>query len=226
MRTWGGVLVLAASLCGSVDAWAAGAGGGRVNVPAPRAEQTPEDRAQSAYRAGVQGIRKADELDRESAAASDAGQREKLAKRAAAAYRKSLARFESAVRTNPQMHEAWNYLGYARRKLGDYEAALTAYDRALELRPGYPEAVEYRGEAYLRLNRLEDAKRAYLELFAGHRALSDQLLGRMREWVSAQRAGTPDDPAAVDALAQWIEERATIAAQTAALTRAGAASTW
>jgi tetratricopeptide (TPR) repeat protein len=131
------------------------------------------------------------------------------------------------VQLDPQRYEAWNYVGYTSRKLGHYDDALSAYDRALALKPGYPDAIEYRGEAYLGVNRLDDAKQAYLDLFAGNRALADKLLTAMKGWVAAQRAAPAGDQAAsVDELDQWIQERTQIAAQTAALTRAGTAAAW
>ena len=104
--------------------------------------------------------------------------------------------------------------------------ALTAYERALALRPGYPDALEYRGEAFLGLNRIADAKQAYLDLFAGNRQLADKLLVAMRGWLDAQRASASADATAVSELDKWIQERSAIAAQTAALTRDGAAASW
>jgi len=227
MRISSGVLFLAAMLSGAGAAVAAGGGGGTMNMPSARMpEQTPEEKAISAYNAGVRGVKKADELTAEAAQATDQGRRDKATKRANDGYRKALSKFERAAELNPSMHEAWNYIGYTKRKLGDYEAALGAYDRALSIRPGFPEAIEYRGEAYIRLNRLDDAKRAYLDLYAGNRALSEQLLTAMRAWIATQRAGTSDNPAALDEFEKWVQERSAIAAQTAALTREGTAASW
>jgi tetratricopeptide (TPR) repeat protein len=229
MRTSSRFLLAMAFLCTAGAALAAGSGGGggSMNVPQTRMpEQTPEEKALSAYNAGVRGVKKADEMTAQAAAATDERKRDKTARRAADGYRKALAKFEKAAELNPSLHEAWNYVGYTKRKLGDYEAALAAYDRALAIRPGFPEAIEYRGEAYMRLNRLEDAKRAYLDLYAGNRALSDQLLTSMREWIAAQRAASPADPAALDEFEKWVLERASIASQTASLTRQGTAASW
>jgi tetratricopeptide (TPR) repeat protein len=140
------------------------------------------------------------------------------------AYTRARAAFQDATQSDPAMAEAWNGLGYSQRKLGDYAASLASYDRALTLKPGYPEATEYRGEAYLAVNRVEDAKQAYLELFASNRALADHLLGAMKNWIAAQSSGA-NQASAAD-LSRWVEERAKIAAQTAALTRDGAAAGW
>jgi tetratricopeptide (TPR) repeat protein len=124
------------------------------------------------------------------------------------------------------MPEAWNYVGYTNRHLGNYDAALSAYEQALNLKPGYPDALEYRGEAFLGLNRIADAKQAYLDLFAGNRQLADKLLVAMRGWLDGQKASASADATAVGEFDKWIQERSTIAGQTAALTRDGAAASW
>jgi tetratricopeptide (TPR) repeat protein len=131
------------------------------------------------------------------------------------------------VKLDPNMYEAWNYVGYTNRKLGNYDIALAAYERALTLHPGYPEALEYRGEAFLALKRISDAQQAYLDLFAANRGLADKLLSAMKGWIDGQRTGVAgNDATTVDALDKWVQERAQIAGQTAALTREGAASGW
>jgi tetratricopeptide (TPR) repeat protein len=114
------------------------------------------------------------------------------------------------------MYEAWNYVGYTSRKLGEYEKALQSYNEALRLNPSYGEAIEYRAEAYLGLNRIDDAKDAYMQLFQSSRPLADQLMAAMQKYVSDRRAAGNAAPE-VDALAQWIDERSTIARQTASL---------
>ncbi|HEY8509277.1 MAG TPA: tetratricopeptide repeat protein [Steroidobacteraceae bacterium] len=168
------------------------------------------------YESGVRAVKRADKY-----AANP-----KKADKATDEYARARDLFESAVTEDPQMHEAWNYLGYARRKLGSFESAITAYDRALELKPDYLEAIEYRGEAYLGLNRIEDAKNAYLELFARDRKLADTLLTAMKKWAQAQRgAGNPDVPA-LDAFDEWLQERSVIATQVSVLTRERAPHVW
>jgi hypothetical protein len=71
-----------------------------------------------------------------------------------------------------------------------------------------------------------DAKQAYLDLFAGNRQLADKLLAAMRGWLDAQKASASADAAAVSDMDKWIQERSTIAGQTAALTREGTAASW
>ena len=209
-------------------AWAAGGGNmsmPRMNTPQPT---STEDQAKSSYNDGVRDVKKADKYQAAADEQTDAKKKEKALREAKEHYSSALAKFTQAVKLDPRMHEAWNYVGYTNRKLGDYEIALAAYERALSLHPGYPEALEYRGEAFLALHRIADAQQAYLDLFAANRQLADKLLTAMKGWVSTQRTATNDgaDANAVDAFDKWVQERAQIASQTASLTRAGAASSW
>jgi tetratricopeptide (TPR) repeat protein len=215
-------------LAGAMSAGWANGGGGMPAAPPPMPrEQTPQQRAQDAYNDGVRDVKKADKAQAAAAQASDAGKRDKAAHEAQDRYTQALARFQQATQLDPTLHEAWNYLGYANRKLGHYDEALAAYGKALTIKPGFADALEYRGEAYLGLNRIPDAQQAYLDLYAGNRALAGKLLTAMKNWVADQRARPAGgNGASLDDLDKWIQERAQIAGQTAALTRAGTAAGW
>jgi len=225
-----GVPFVVAALLVSAAPAAWSAGGNSMpsnNLPsmAPARELTPEERAKQAYNSGVRAVKKADKYEESAAKASDPRKKDKAEKEAQERYGDALAKFELAVQSDPSMYEAWNYVGYTKRKLGNYDAALEAYDHALKLKPSYPEAIEYRGEAFLRLKRLDDAKQAYLDLFAGNRALADKLLGSMKTWLDTQRTAGAD-PAGVEEFSKWVAERSQIAGQTAAMTREGAGASW
>ena len=206
-------------------AWAAGGAPMAMPQAAPRV-QTPADQAKSAYNDGIRDVHKADKYQTSAAERTDPKKKDKDLREAQEHYGAALTKFMQAAKLDPNMHEAWNYVGYTNRKLGNYDIALQAYERALTLHPGYPEALEYRGEAFLGLNRVADAQQAYLDLFASNRALADKLLAAMKGWVATQRTATGTDPTAVDAFDKWVQERAQIAGQTASLTRAGATSMW
>ena len=215
-------------LSGAVPAAFANGGGGMPSMSGSMSRAaSPQQQARDLYNDGVGYVKKADKADLEAAQAGDAARKERSARDAHDRYASALGKFQQAVQLDPGRYEAWNYVGYTSRKLGHYDDALSAYDRALSLKPGYPDAIEYRGEAYLAVNRLEDAKKAYLDLFAGNRALADKLLTAMKGWVAARHAAPAgDDAASADELDKWIQERTQIAAQTAALTRAGTATAW
>ncbi len=222
--------VLAGALLasGMAAGWANGGGGMSMPSPPPMPrEQTPQQKARDAYNDGVHYVKKADKAQESAAQASDAGKKDKAAQEARERYAQALAKFQQATGLDPQLPEAWNYVGYTSRKLGHYEEALAAYDKALILKPGFADALEYRGEAYLALSRVPDARQAYLDLYAGNRALAGKLLAAMKSWAADQRANASGSNATnLDELDKWIQERAQIAGQTAALTRAGTAASW
>jgi tetratricopeptide (TPR) repeat protein len=196
-----------------------------------REAPTPESQARNAYNAGVRSVEKADQLIADAARQADERKQKKARAKAEQAYATAMKKFASATELQPSNYQAWNYLGYTNRKAGNYDAALSAYDRALKLKPGFAEAIEYRGHAYLGLNRLSEAKEAYLALFSGNRQLAATLLTAMQQWVGEHRAassteGAGIDGAMVESFASWVNERSTIAGQTASLTREGAASAW
>ena len=215
--------------CGAAAAAFANGGGGMPSMGSsmPRVA-SPQQQARDLYNDGVGYVKKADKADAEASQATDTGKKERALRDAHDRYTSALGKFEQSLQLDSQRYEAWNYVGYTSRKLGRYDDALLAYDRALALKPGYPDAIEYRGEAYLAVNRLDDAKKAYLDLFAGNRALADKLLNAMKSWVAAQHTAPAggESAAGVDELDKWIQERTQIAAQTAALTRAGTAAAW
>ena len=206
------------------SAWSNG-GGPMPEIRAPR-EQTPEEKAKALYNKGVHDVKKADKYQASALQLTDAGKKDRALHEAQEYYTSALASFQQAAQSDPRMPEAWNYVGYTNRHLGNYDVALTAYEQALTLKPGYPDALEYRGEAFLGLNRVVDAKQAYLDLFASDRALADKLLSAMRGWLDTQKASASADATAVSDLDKWIQERSTIAGQTAALTREGTAASW
>jgi len=221
-------LILAGLLADlSLAAFANGGGGMSMpSMPMPRTE-TPQQKARDAYNDGVRSVKKADKAQQAAAEATDAGKKDKAAHEAHDAYAAALAKFTDATGLDPTLHEAWNYVGYTNRKLGNYEDALAAYDKALAIKPGYPDALEYRGEAYLGLGRIPDAQQAYLDLYAGNRALAGKLLTAMKSWSAAQRSTTSGSSGTnLDELDKWIQERTQIASQTAALTREGTAASW
>jgi tetratricopeptide (TPR) repeat protein len=226
------MLLVAIGACAALpDSAAQANGGGAMPTPEPRTterrEITPQEQATSSYNAGVKQIRKADEYQQDAEQASSPEKRDKAMKKASGAYEKALDYFQDATSLDPSMYQAWNYTGYAQRHLGHYDNALTAYAQALRLKPGFADAIEYRGEAYLGLNRLDDARQAYMELFSASRKHADQLLGAMQKFVASRRA-TPNgvEPQALDAFAQWVQERATIAQQTASLDTGVASTNW
>lgn len=224
------LVTIAASITALPGTAALAAGSSPMNTPStpmPARELTPEELARNSYNSGIRQIKRAAGYEKDAAQSSKPEKQAKARAKAASAYEKALESFQAAVVHNPLMPEAWNYIGFAQRHLGRFDSALAAYERALNLKPGFPEAIEYRGEAYLGLNRLDDARKAYLELFASSRTLAAQLLDSMQKYVARQRE-TPSglDSQALESFAQWVDERAALAQQTASLDTGTTSGSW
>jgi tetratricopeptide (TPR) repeat protein len=204
-----------------------GSTGGGAMPSASGSASKPDDIAKSAYNSGVKSVKKAQEYDADAAKAGTPEKSAKAAKKAQELYEKAAGEFVDAVGAKPTMYEAWNYLGFCKRHLGSFDDSLAAYAKALELNPNYPDAIEYRGEAYLGLNKIEDAKTAYMSLFKSSRPLADELMVSMHRWADSHRKdaqGVSSD--AIDAFAKWMDERSTLAAQTASLAIGAASPIW
>ena len=193
-------------------------GGSSAGSQMPKVSRSPDDVAKSAYNDGVKTIKKAQESDEDAAKAATPEKSAKAKEKAQKYYQKALEQFIDAVGAQPAMYQAWNYMGFANRHLGNYQDSLSAYAKALELNPNYPDAIEYRGEAYLGLNKIDDAKAAYMTLFQNSRPLANELMTAMHRWADARQKDSQGLAAAdIDAFTKWMDERATVAAQTASL---------
>jgi tetratricopeptide (TPR) repeat protein len=190
-------------------------GGQRLGNSMPR---SPQDEAVDAYNAGVRDVGKAKDYENDVAKAEKEDKKAKALGKAQKGYATALNEFSRAVDKNPNLYQAWNYVGFCQRHLGNYDAALSAYAKALDLNPRYGEAYEYRAEAYLGLNKIEEAKASYMTLFSTARPLADQLMTSMHRWVEDRqhesKGVSADDLAA---FAKWVDERTAVAQQTASL---------
>lgn len=200
-------LMAAAAIVAAAAAHADGPGAYRwVEKQPATSVAAPQLSAIDAYNAGYAAIQRADELQK----ATDDPDRRGAQREAKSAYKTALRHLTEAVRSDPSMHEAYTYIGYAYRKLGRYEKAMAAYDAALRINPDYPHAIEYQGQAYLGLNRIEDAKFNYLRLYAISPNQAEKLLRAMQGWVDSQREKQGMRQQASD-LAEWIAGRPRIA---------------
>jgi tetratricopeptide (TPR) repeat protein len=219
----GFIAALSVATAGAALAHGGSTGSSGMVTATPR---SAVDAAKNAYSAGVRNIKKAQEFDADAAKASTPEKVAKAHDKAQKAYHDALSSFIDAVGADPKMYEAWNYLGFANRHLGNYEDALSSYAKALEINPNYPDAIEYRGEAYLGLNQIEEAKGAYMALFATSRPLADELMVAMHHWADARRQDAQGlSSADVEAFTKWMNERSSVAAQTASLA-IGSAQGW
>jgi tetratricopeptide (TPR) repeat protein len=199
---------------------------GNGMVTTEGAMRNREEAAKIAYNSAVRSIKNAKDYDADAAKATTPEKSAKAHDKAQKYYQEAITKLIDVVGLNPKMYEAWNYLGFANRHLGHYEDALSSYAKALELNPAYPDAIEYRGEAYLGLNQIDDAKDAYMTLFRDSRPLANELMTAMHQWADARRKDAQGlSPTDVEAFAKWMDERETVAAQTASLAT-GAPPIW
>lgn len=208
-------------------AWASGGGpapmpgggmGGMSGGTSSAPHVSPAQMAAAHYNDGLKQQQKADEYQKEAEASEDAKKRSKLEGSAEKYYEKARDSYQSALRLDSTLFQAYGALGYVLRRLGDYNGSLASYAHALEIQPGYTPAIEYRGEAFLGLNRVDDAKAAYMTLFNNDRPRATELSNAMSKWLTARKT----DPAGVDAktiedFETWLNQRIELAKQTAAL---------
>lgn len=199
------------------------ASGMRPMQPSSSQQMSPQDTAVSSFNDGVHARDRAWKLEKELESTQDPGKQAKLRQKIQKTYEADARSQRDAIKSKPDMFQAYTELGYALRKSGDYIGALEAYDKSLSIMPNYAEALEYRAEAYLGLNRVTDARDAYLLLYNGGDATrSQQLAEAMLKWVTARKA-EPAGLAAesIDQLATWLSQRTEIAAHSGPIAKAG-----
>jgi tetratricopeptide (TPR) repeat protein len=232
MRRFLGSLIFAATLAvAPLIGFAHGSGGssgpgGSGMITSEGAMRNRQEAAKIAYNSAVRTIKNAQDYDADAAKAATPEKSAKAHEKALKYYQEAVTKLIDVVGLDPKMYQAWNYLGFANRHLGHYEDSLSSYAKALEINPNYPDAIEYRGEAYLGLNRIDDAKDAYMALFRDSRPLANELMTAMHHWADARRTDAQGlSPTDVEAFAKWMDERETVAAQTASLAT-GAPPIW
>ncbi|HXO27597.1 MAG TPA: sulfatase-like hydrolase/transferase, partial [Thermoanaerobaculia bacterium] len=94
-------------------------------------------------------------------------------------YRLAAATFERTLAGNPQMADAWEFLGRAREKLGDSRAALAAYGKALRLDPGSAPVAMAAASLYFDLGQLDQAEAHARLAAAGNPSFAHGLLAQI-----------------------------------------------
>jgi len=91
------------------------------------------------------------------------------------------AKFEQAIRDNPNFAEAHNNLGFTLRQQGpqNYAKALQHYNKAIQLKPKMAETYEYRGVLFAKMGRKADADKDLATL----RKLNPKLAGELEQFL-------------------------------------------
>ena len=104
---------------------------------------------------------KAREVQKNKAPDARASYNEGVALMKAGRYKDAQAKFEAALKANPQLAEAHNNLAFVLRKQSraNFGRALEHYNEAIRLNPRLAEAYEYRGVLYAEMNRKAEAEK-------------------------------------------------------------------
>jgi choline-sulfatase len=114
-------------------------------------------------------------------------------------YRLAGATFERLLARNPQMADAWEFLGRAREKLDDRRGALAAYDKALRIDQGSAPVAMAAAGVYFDLGQLDQAETHARIAAAGSPSFAHGLLaeialrrGKLEEAEREARAALDD----------------------------------
>lgn len=73
-------------------------------------------------------------------------------------YAQALTSYDTAIRLNPQLAEAYNNRGIVKYELGQFFAAVEDYTKAINLKSNYTDALNNRGNAYAALGQFQNAE--------------------------------------------------------------------
>lgn len=163
--------------------------------------------AQGHYHAGHRHLQRAMKLE-EKLSEVEEGKRDKAEKNVRKAYEAAAAEFLQAIRTDPQMLEAYRELGRSYRSLDKHAEAVQVYNAALKSHPEDTECIYGRGESFLELNYLREAATTWTELKESDPERAGELMASMKRWVEAKRSDPGElRPDAVETLAAWISQQ-------------------
>jgi len=93
-------------------------------------------------------------------------------------YERAVEGFESVLKEQPRLIDAWEHLGQAQMALGRVDEALKAFETGFEVSGGSPHFATELAGALLKMNRLEEA-RQFAEIAADTHELSHDLLAQI-----------------------------------------------
>jgi tetratricopeptide (TPR) repeat protein len=190
-------------------------------LPSAPAADKPEAAARKIFAAGLKSLNRAHEYEEIAAKATNPEKKAKAMDKVGDEYNRALDQFTEALSNKGDMVEAWNNAGYVHLRLGAYGESIDDYNHTLALKSDLLEAVEHRGEAYMAVDRLDEAKAAYMDLFNHDRPLADQLMASMQKWLESHRtAANGMSASGIDSFGKWLQERDSIAKQTASASAA------
>jgi tetratricopeptide (TPR) repeat protein len=160
------------------------------------------------YNQGVRDLDRAEKLVEKAAAEEVEKKRQKLLERSVEANESAVQNLMQALKTKPDMIEAYDALGLAFRRLGKYQEALEIHAIALRRDPDSLENFAGWAEALLELNMLGNATASYTKYAEEGSPRAGILMDAMKGWLAARQADPGDmDPAHIQKMAAWIAQQ-------------------
>jgi tetratricopeptide (TPR) repeat protein len=154
--------------------------------------------------AGERELKRAAKLE-EKLAELDGEKAAKQKTKIAQAYESAAASFMDAIRTKPELQEAYLGLGKAYLAVGKNAEALQVTKRGLWYAPADDAMFAAWTEAVMNLDLLGDATKAYTENAAANPARAGVVMAALKDWLAAHQANpgaiSPEDVARLEG---WI----------------------
>ena len=164
--------------------------------------------AQMLYHQGMRELTRAGKLASRATEESSDEKRAEFMARSAEANEVAVGNFMQALKTQPEMIEAYVSLGEAFRHLGKYQEALEVHAIALRRDPESMENFEGWAEALMGLNMLGNATASYTKYVEEGSPRAAVLMDAMQSWLVRMEADPGDfDPEHVQRMAEWMAQQ-------------------
>ena len=160
------------------------------------------------YNQGVRELNRAEKLVEKAGEEEVEKKRQKLLEKSVEANEAAVQQFMQALKTRPDMIEAYDALGLAFRRLGKYQEALEIHAIALRRDPDSLENFTGWSESLLELNMLGNATASYTKYAEEGSPRAPILMDAMKKWLADKQADPGEmDPAHVQRMADWIAQQ-------------------
>ncbi len=157
---------------------------------------------------GNRAVSQAEKFDKKAAAATSEADKKEYRDKAKASFEEAIQEYQSALKQDPKLVDAWVGLANLMIKSGHFDQAIATFDRALALDKKSTAALVGKGRAYLATFKVAEAKAVYEELALDSAKAAKGFLAEFRAWLEAQRARLgPEMAQAVAELDAWLAER-------------------
>ena len=122
-------------------AFASGSGGGSSPSMSPQMQpRDPHEQAVAYYNSAERQLEKATKANADLKANTDPSKADGLKSRLNKSLENAAADLNRAVKSDPNLYQAYSELGFCLRKLGRFDESLAAYDKGLAIEPRWAPA--------------------------------------------------------------------------------------